>query len=88
MKERLRRAALFTCINNNVIANQPAGWCGNLSRPVGNLQEIATPVWALARNDIYFLKFLGEMGTFWIRPMICPERITVSRLQAIRLKGM
>ena len=40
---------------NIVIANQPAGWCGNLLNR-GTVRGIPTPVCALARNDIIIMR--------------------------------
>ena len=56
--EKKRKPLPISVYRLGVIANQPAGWCGNLvdfaesSRKAGHKSsEIATPVCALARND-------------------------------------
>ena len=51
-------------LKSNVIANQPTGWCGDplirrkkhrfLVKKNSKIREIATPVCALARNDMVF----------------------------------
>ena len=49
----------------DVIANQPAGWCGNLwvTESMLLVQKIPTPVCALARNDSEVFNFV----LFWNR---------------------
>ena len=70
---------LFCCLDNTVIANQPAGWCGNplwlrTAVPItdcpGNLKGIPTPVCALARNDMFYLRLLAAVLTLLVLGLI------------------